>query len=63
MDEWLDASTLGMMNSDGYLGHARVASDLERERLWPMMTRIFPLYEEYTQMTDRVIPLVLRTPQ
>ena len=51
------------MNGDGYLGHARVASDSERERLWPMMTRVFPLYEEYTQKTDRVIPLVLLTPQ
>lgn len=38
---------------------ARVASSAERERLWPQMARIFPLYEEYAQKTERVIPIVL----
>ena len=42
---------------------ARVATATERERLWPVMVRIFPLYEEYAQKTDRVIPIVLLTPQ
>jgi len=27
------------------------------------MARIFPLYDEYAQKTDRVIPIVLLTPQ
>jgi len=27
------------------------------------MARIFPLYDEYAQKTDRVIPVVLVTPQ
>jgi hypothetical protein len=27
------------------------------------MARIFPLYDEYTQKTDRVIPIVLLAPQ
>ena len=42
---------------------ARVASPAEREALWPRMVKIFPLYEEYAQKTDRVIPVVLLTPQ
>jgi deazaflavin-dependent oxidoreductase (nitroreductase family) len=46
-----------------FTARARVASDAERARLWPMMARIFPLYDEYAQKTDRVIPIVLLTPQ
>jgi deazaflavin-dependent oxidoreductase (nitroreductase family) len=42
---------------------ARVASPEERERLWPQMVEIFPLYAEYAKKTDRVIPVVLLTPQ
>jgi len=42
---------------------ARVASQDERASLWPMMARIFPLYDEYAQKTDRQIPVVLLTPQ
>jgi deazaflavin-dependent oxidoreductase (nitroreductase family) len=46
-----------------FTAHARVASPAEREPLWPQMVRIFPLYDEYAQKTDRVIPIVLLTPQ
>jgi deazaflavin-dependent oxidoreductase (nitroreductase family) len=46
-----------------FTGRARVASPAEREALWPQMARIFPLYDEYAQKTDRVIPIVLVTPQ
>jgi deazaflavin-dependent oxidoreductase (nitroreductase family) len=46
-----------------FTARARVASPEERERLWPEMVRIFPLYDEYAQKTDRVIPIVLLTPQ
>ncbi|NKQ55412.1 nitroreductase family deazaflavin-dependent oxidoreductase [Amycolatopsis sp. K13G38] len=46
-----------------FTGRARVASLDERERLWPQMARIFPLYDEYAQKTSRVIPIVLLTPQ
>ncbi|XHU13012.1 hypothetical protein RPX00_11925 [Amycolatopsis sp. WGS_07] len=27
------------------------------------MARVFPLYDEYAQKTDRVIPIVLLAPQ
>jgi deazaflavin-dependent oxidoreductase (nitroreductase family) len=46
-----------------FTAHARVASAAEREVLWPQMARIFPLYDEYARKTDRVIPIVLLTPQ
>jgi deazaflavin-dependent oxidoreductase (nitroreductase family) len=46
-----------------FTARARVASSAERESLWAQMVRIFPLYEEYAQKTDRVIPIVLLSPQ
>jgi deazaflavin-dependent oxidoreductase (nitroreductase family) len=46
-----------------FTARARVASPAERERLWPQMAGIFPLYNEYAQKTDREIPIVLLTPQ
>jgi deazaflavin-dependent oxidoreductase (nitroreductase family) len=46
-----------------FTARARVASPAERERLWPEMVRIFPLYDEYAQKADRVIPIILLTPQ
>lgn len=46
-----------------FTARARIASSDQREALWPQMARIFPLYDEYAQKTDRVIPIVLLTPQ
>ena len=46
-----------------FTAQARVASEAERESLWPKMAKIFPLYDEYAQKTERVIPIVLLTPQ
>ncbi|MFD9890327.1 nitroreductase family deazaflavin-dependent oxidoreductase [Amycolatopsis sp. NPDC059027] len=45
-----------------FTARARVASPAERATLWPQMTRMFPLYDEYAQKTGRVIPIVLLTP-
>ena len=41
---------------------ARVASSAERATLWAQMVKIFPLYDDYAQKTDREIPIVLLTP-
>jgi deazaflavin-dependent oxidoreductase (nitroreductase family) len=46
-----------------FTAHARIASKAERTYLWHHMVRIFPLYDEYAQKTDREIPIVLLTPQ
>ena len=41
---------------------ARVVSDEERERLWPMLVEANPDYGEYEGLTDRKIPVVRLTP-
>ena len=40
-------------------GRARVATGEERERLWKLMTEVWPAYDEYAQRTDREIPVVV----
>ncbi|MGR7003450.1 nitroreductase/quinone reductase family protein [Yinghuangia aomiensis] len=38
---------------------ARTAEGAERERLWALMTGLWPNYEAYRERTDRVIPVVV----
>lgn len=38
---------------------ASVAEGEERERLWKLMTEVWPDYDEYQKNTDRQIPVVL----
>jgi deazaflavin-dependent oxidoreductase (nitroreductase family) len=37
----------------------RTASGEERERLWRLMTEVWPDYDQYAQRTDREIPVVV----
>lgn len=46
-----------------FTARARVASSVEREGLWAQMARIFPMYDDYAQKTDREIPVVVLTSQ
>jgi deazaflavin-dependent oxidoreductase (nitroreductase family) len=39
--------------------HADVAEGEERERLWKLMTEVWPAYDEYQQHTERQIPIVV----
>jgi deazaflavin-dependent oxidoreductase (nitroreductase family) len=41
---------------------AREVEGAERERLWEMVTKAFPLYESYQRRTDRLIPLFVLEP-
>jgi len=41
---------------------ARDATDAERERYWPRLTRMYPPYRKYREAADRVIPLVVCEP-
>jgi deazaflavin-dependent oxidoreductase (nitroreductase family) len=41
---------------------ARDATDAERARYWPQLTRMYPPYRSYREATDRVIPLVVCEP-
>jgi deazaflavin-dependent oxidoreductase (nitroreductase family) len=38
---------------------AEVAEGPERERLWSLMTEVWPAYDEYQQRTEREIPVVV----
>jgi deazaflavin-dependent oxidoreductase (nitroreductase family) len=41
---------------------ARDATDEERARYWPPLTKMYPPYRDYRDATDRVIPLVVCEP-
>ena len=41
---------------------AREAEGEERERLWKLMTEIYPTYEDYQRRTDRRIPVIVLEP-
>ena len=41
---------------------ARTATGAERERLWRLMAKLFPKYDEYRQTTAREIPVVVIEP-
>lgn len=52
--------TVGVqIKGDRFRARARVAEGEERERLWELMTEIWPHYDEYATRTDRVIPVVV----
>jgi deazaflavin-dependent oxidoreductase (nitroreductase family) len=42
--------------------HASVASEPERSRLWKIMAEVWPPYDEYQELTDRLIPVVVLEP-
>ncbi|OBK47291.1 nitroreductase family deazaflavin-dependent oxidoreductase [Mycobacterium sp. 1081908.1] len=42
---------------------ARDATESERDRYWPRLTRMYPRYRKYREATDRVIPLVVCEPR
>jgi deazaflavin-dependent oxidoreductase (nitroreductase family) len=46
-----------------YRGIARSAASPERERLYAMMTKIFPPYRDYQAKTEREIPVVVLEPK
>jgi deazaflavin-dependent oxidoreductase (nitroreductase family) len=45
--------------ADVFKARARTARQDERQRLWPMMTKIWPQYDDYQRATGREIPLVV----
>ncbi|WP_091558192.1 nitroreductase family deazaflavin-dependent oxidoreductase [Micromonospora pattaloongensis] len=45
--------------ADRFDATARAASAEEKARLWPVMTAIWPAYDEYQQKTSRDIPVVI----
>lgn len=47
------------VGAEKFSAHARTATDEEKTRLWPLMTSIWPAYDDYQAKTDRVIPVVV----
>lgn len=45
--------------ADRYPVRARTAEGADRERLWQLMTAVWPNYDEYIRRTTRVIPVVV----
>ncbi|MGA7435743.1 MAG: nitroreductase/quinone reductase family protein, partial [Solirubrobacterales bacterium] len=43
--------------------HARIATEEERKRLWPMAVKVYPSYEQYQERTERQIPVVILEPR
>jgi deazaflavin-dependent oxidoreductase (nitroreductase family) len=47
------------VRDDRYPALARTATPEEKKRLWPLMTQVWPSYDDYQQRTDRDIPVVI----
>ena len=45
--------------ADRFMATARTATPEEKADLWPVMTAIWPKYDEYQEGTERDIPLVI----
>ena len=47
------------VGADKFPAHARTGTAEEKARLWPLMTSIWPAYDDYQARTDREIPVVI----
>lgn len=56
-----DSEVVIQVGEEIMTGTARTVSDADRERVWKVMTDIWPDYDEYATKTDRTIPLVAIT--
>jgi deazaflavin-dependent oxidoreductase (nitroreductase family) len=53
-----DSEVVIQVGEEIMAGTSRTVSDAVRERVWKVMTDIWPDYDEYATKTDRKIPLV-----
>jgi deazaflavin-dependent oxidoreductase (nitroreductase family) len=54
-----DPNVQVQVRDDVFSARARTAEGGERERLWKLMSGIWPAYDEYQRKTDREIPVVV----
>jgi F420H(2)-dependent quinone reductase len=47
---------------ENWTARAEKASSFEKPRLWSMLTKMYPSYDEYQRKTKREIPVVVLTP-
>jgi deazaflavin-dependent oxidoreductase (nitroreductase family) len=50
------------VGADRFDALAHTAAPEEQARLWPVMTAIWPAYDDYQRRTERRIPVVVLTP-
>jgi deazaflavin-dependent oxidoreductase (nitroreductase family) len=50
------------VEADRFAARARTATPEEKQRLWPVMSKIFPMYDSYQAKAGREIPLVIVEP-
>ena len=58
-----DPSALIQVRSEHLKVTARTAGEAEKPRLWKIVSDLWPNYDVYQSRTDRVIPVVVLTPQ
>jgi deazaflavin-dependent oxidoreductase (nitroreductase family) len=49
------------VKGERFAAEPTVAEGEERERLWRLMTEVWPAYDDYAAKTDREIPVVILT--
>ncbi|WP_045879844.1 nitroreductase family deazaflavin-dependent oxidoreductase [Pseudofrankia sp. DC12] len=49
------------VRSDSFDATAHTATPEEKARLWPVMAKVWPPYDDYQKKTDREIPVVILT--
>ncbi|MBN1527471.1 MAG: nitroreductase family deazaflavin-dependent oxidoreductase [Thermoleophilaceae bacterium] len=54
-----DPNATVQLKADVFPVRARDAEGEERERLWSLMTEVWPYYDDYQARTDREIPVVV----
>jgi len=50
------------VRDEEFPARARTAAGAERERLWSVMTAVWPSYRQYQEKTSRRIPVIVLTP-
>jgi deazaflavin-dependent oxidoreductase (nitroreductase family) len=51
------------IESRRFRASARTADRADKQRLWSLMTEIWPSYDDYQKRTERDIPVVILTPE
>ena len=54
-----DPTATVQLKADVFPVRARDAEGVERERLWSLMTEVWPWYDNYQENTERQIPVVV----
>jgi deazaflavin-dependent oxidoreductase (nitroreductase family) len=51
------------VGAEKFSARARIPSPEEKARLWPIMSAVWPAYDDYQAKTERAIPVVILEPR